>query len=109
MRKAVLVGLLITVAFTSKAQNGWAELGINGGYGLSFLLNQNISSDKHVSSLFSKGYTYGAKLAYNFNENHSLMVNGAIAHLTQTYSIKPDTNKALFEKTANIDKWDFAL
>lgn len=100
MKQIITLLTLFTIFFSSQAQT-WVDLGIKGGAGANFLMNQNIWGDVDYNHAFTTGYTFGGKIGFNFNQEHEITFDAIFGNFKQkfTYSIT-DT---IAETTAEYD------
>ncbi len=85
--------------FSSFAQRGnfnlgvknWINIGVKGGYGISFLNNKNIFQDDNIMpSYFTPSYFYGGKMGFNFNDYVGIMLEITPYTFGQEYKITPN-------------------
>lgn len=66
MKKKITI-LLLLVSFSSYSQT-WFDLGIKGGIGGGFLINNTINNDSRFDLLPQMNRFYGGKIGVNFGE-----------------------------------------
>lgn len=96
--------LLLAIAFFTnlQAQEFWIETGLKGGYGLSFLYNQNIVDDDTYEYQLSTGYNFGARLSMNFGPFHCIDVEGLLGAYSQDFEFSLPTSES---KLKNNIEW----
>lgn len=72
----------------ANAQELWFDAGIKGGWGPTFLYNQNLVNDASYSQQISTGYTVGGKFGFNFGYIHGITLDAMYAQNEQFYNIK---------------------
>lgn len=101
MKKRIWTLCILVTCLTANAQQ-WFEVGVKGGYGVSFLANKNFFNDNSFAPQISFGYMYGGKLGFNINENHAITVDVTTSLLSQKYNynhINPDSTKSIYNRT----------
>lgn len=68
----------------------WFDVGIKGGIGSSFMYNKQIFTDQYLTHVFKPGYTVGAKLGFNFVQEHQLTVDVMKTSYTQGFHYYPE-------------------
>lgn len=102
--KQILTLLAFSLAiYTIKAQT-WVDLGIKGGAGANFLMNQNIWSDVDYNHSFTTGYSFGGKIGFNFNQEHEITFDALFGTFNQdfTYNITDTISESTTEYTSSI-------
>lgn len=85
MKKIVTIFVLIIALGSFKAQT-WVDLGIKGGIGANFLMNQNIWGDVNYNHAFTSCYTFGGKLGFNFNQEHEITFDAMVGNFKQKFN-----------------------
>jgi hypothetical protein len=104
MKKLFFPLLILFISFSLAAQKSkaWFEVGVKGGGGLSLLISKNLWDDKKtVAPSFSGCYTYGGRLAINFNESHQLAFEGGWGMRSQKYTFLID--KVEYDRTLKLN------
>jgi hypothetical protein len=111
MKKISLVLFTVLMVFHfAKAQRSktWLELGLKGGGGISVLVNKNVWDDKKTAApSLSPCFSYGGKLALNFNESHQLAFEGIWGTRSQQYEFLFD--KVTYDKLIKLNVNDLAM
>ena len=85
MKNIFTVFVLILAIGSYKAQT-WVDLGIKGGAGANFLMNQNIWGDVDYNHALTSGYTFGGKLGFNFNQEHEVTFDAMLGSFKQKFN-----------------------
>lgn len=87
MKRLILLSL--TLLLSSKMFAGksdpWIDIGLRANLATTNLLNSNLIDENNLKYGFSKGFSYGAKLGINFNENVAFGVEGIMTQFGQVY------------------------
>lgn len=85
--KKLLFSLLLAFVFTSvSAQEFWFEAGLKGGYGTSFLFNNNIADDSNWEyEILSPIVSVGGKFSMNFGPYHGVFIEGLYSQAEQRF------------------------
>ncbi|MCT4580528.1 MAG: hypothetical protein N4A35_03850 [Flavobacteriales bacterium] len=78
----IIAFLLISLIFNAQT---WVDLGIKGGVGANFLMNQNIWKDVDYNHTFSSGYSFGGKIGFNFNQEHEVTFDAMFGNFKQKF------------------------
>ena len=112
MRKLLTLSVFLCIATVSQAQS-WFDLGLKGGWGLTWLANQNMLDDSEFNPRLTTGFTFGGKLGYNINDFHEITIDVMYSQLGQQYSfnvLDSVTNSSpLYEKSLYFNTLDFFL
>lgn len=84
MRKTTLAILLFFVLNNSFSQN-WLDVGLKGGYGAGLLMNSNIWDDPLYNHELTGTGNFGAKLGFNFNEEHEVTFDAMFGSFIQNF------------------------
>lgn len=95
MKKMSTLILLMLIIFSAKSQP-WFDVGLKGGLGTSFMYNKQIFDDQYLTHKFKPGYTYGAKLGYNFIQQHQITFDVMQSSLTQGFIYYPEAGNEVF-------------
>lgn len=90
MKNIQLTLLFFLFTSTLVAQEIWIETGFKGGYGSSFLFNQNIADDRDYRYDLSGGYGFGGKIGVNFGAWHGIALEGMFTNLNQDFNYTKD-------------------
>ncbi|MGV6860492.1 MAG: hypothetical protein ACWA41_01905 [Putridiphycobacter sp.] len=71
MKKSLLIGVFGVWATCLQAQT-WFDVGLKGGFGGGFLLNQTVNKDSRFDILPQRNHFYGGKIGVNFGEKVGL-------------------------------------
>ncbi len=71
----IVLTLVLTAALSPLFGQIFFDAGIKGGYGPTFLFNQNISDDGKYGYALTSGYTFGGKLGVHFHDHHGFTVD----------------------------------
>ncbi len=110
---SLLFVILACIVQFANAQRGskskaWLEIGLKGGGGISVISNKNIWDDKKTVALtLSPCFSYGGKLAINFNESHQLAFEGMAGMRSQQYEFLLD--KVKYNKTLKYNVTDLGM
>jgi len=105
MKKAITIFLFF---FSSLSfSQFYFDAGLKGGYGLTLLMNKNVTNDSHVVSEFSFGHMFGGKIGLNFNEKYCINLDVSASSFNQAYTIKGDSFR--WDKAINIRTLDVAV
>lgn len=94
--------VFLMMACATMAQEVWIETGFKGGYGSSFLFNQNIAEDNSYRYDLSSGYGFGGKVGVNFGAWHGIAVEGMFTNLNQDFNY---TRDGIDGKLTNSINW----
>ncbi len=109
MKKPRLTLLLCLISLTSFSQT-WFEAALRGQFGPTFLVNNNISKDHHVSQELSYGNGFGGRLGVCFNDIHEVQVEFMLSQSTQKYHIKLDSSATvIYDKKIVFKTYDIPL
>lgn len=61
-----LIALFLLFFSLSGSAQQWFDIGLKAGYGINFLLNQNMFDDIENNQKLATGYNYGGKIGWNF-------------------------------------------
>ncbi len=86
MRKVQVLLLSLFISFSISAQDIWLEASLKGGYGLSFLLNKNISDDASYKYQLTTAYGVGGRFAVNFGPFNGISVEAMYNKLGQDFT-----------------------
>lgn len=83
MKKTLLLPFLL-FSFIASGQI-WLDIGAKGGYGLGFILNQNLLDDRPHEFKLGNVLSYGGKVGLNFGDNHGIALDVLFSNLSQSY------------------------
>ncbi len=106
MKKIFTLAVILLFFTVTKAQP-WFDVGVKGGLGSSFMYNKQIFDDQDLTNKFAPGYTFGAKLGFNFIQEHQITFDVLKTSLNQKFSYYVEGNELIRE--IGIDGLDFAL
>ncbi|GEM_PF-570328 len=89
MRKLLLFPILILAPVLIQAQP-WFDVGVKGGIGTSFMYNSQIFDDQLIVHKFKPGYAFGAKLGFNFIQEHQLTFDVMKSSFKQGFTYRPE-------------------
>lgn len=88
MKKTLLIAIMlfsINIAFSQT----WFDIGLKGGIGTSFMYNSQIFDDQEIVHKFKPGYTFGAKLGFNFIQEHQITFDIMKTTYKQGFTYRP--------------------
>jgi hypothetical protein len=89
MKKTILLILAsFFIFFNAQAQEMWFDAGLKGGWGPTFLYNQNLVNNANYSQQISTGYGLGAKFGFNFGYVHGISIDAIYSQNKQYYRLK---------------------
>ena len=106
-----LLPLILCIAYLPLQAQTWLELGVQGGYGLSTILNKNIIDDSKYPYSFNTGYHVGGKLSLNFGYYNGIFLEAGIGNYEEQWDYFLTVNDVNVDYTHKI-KWsttDLAL
>lgn len=112
MKKCIVVFVFLVFTKTLYPQSGWIDAGLKGGYGVNFLVNGNLFSDRYFSPELSFGYMYGGKIGVNFNESHAITIDVTSSMFQQKYNysvLNPDSSRTTYGRSLGFNSLDFLL
>lgn len=83
----ILVLLLLTSVLNAQP---WFDIGIKGGIGSSFMYNKQIFDKQTLTHQFKPGYGYGAKLGFNFIQEHQITFDIMQSSFSQGFIYYPE-------------------
>lgn len=86
----------------------WFDVGLKGGIGTSFMYNQKIFDDQEVIHKFKPGYNFGAKLGFNFIQEHQITFDVLKSSLVQGFEYSTPENPKL-NREFSFDAIDMLL
>lgn len=102
MKKITLSLAFILLSLLTFSQT-WFDIGLKGGIGTSFMYNKQIFDNQDIVHKFKPGYGFGAKLGFNFIQEHQITFDVMKTSFTQGFTYKPEgwtqTSDALREFT----------
>lgn len=112
MKKLAILFILFCGFNMSWAQ-GWVDVGLKGGWGPTFLFNQKVFDDSRYNHQITGRGTFGAKLGFNFNQNHEVTFDFMVGGMTQNfgYSMQLDSSASsqTYTSSINYSSFDFLL
>lgn len=86
----IFLGLVVVMCFSlsTLVGQGWVDIGIKGGAGLSVMYNDNLWNDRGVDVKFKGGNTYGGKIGINFNNNRAITIDFMSSKIQQAYTFR---------------------
>ncbi len=107
MRKAAIAFSIFIFSQTLYSQT-WFDVGLKGGYGPDFLVNNNFYNDHNFSPKFSFGYLFGGKVGINFNETHALTIDVTSSSFNQSFNYL-DSSKTEYSRSIGFNALNFVL
>lgn len=89
MKKLFTLYFIVLLGISVHAQP-WFDAGIKGGIGTSFMYNSQIFDDQYLTHEFKPGYAFGAKLGFNFIQEHQLTFDVMKSSYTQGFVYYPE-------------------
>ena len=112
MKKLLFITTLFFTLGSIYSQS-WVDIGIKGLWGPTFLYNQNIFDDGNYNHQITTKGGFGAKLGYNFNQNHEVTFDFMISSFSQDFkfNVSDTSNNSTKEYSSNIGykSMDFLL
>lgn len=111
MKKISITPAIILFSCYAFSQT-WFDAGLKGGYGVNLLYNQNYLNDRNFTPNLSYGYMYGGKLAFNFNEEHSVTFDVTTSYFNQGFScsiLNADSTRSNFSRNIGFNSLNFLL
>lgn len=90
MKKLFTLSFIVLLTATLHAQP-WFDAGIKAGIGTSFMYNSQIFDDQELTHVFKPGYAFGAKLGFNFIQEHQLTFDVMKSSYTQGFLYYPQS------------------
>lgn len=92
--KKLLLTISLSFSLLIASSQPWFDVGLKGGIGTSFMYNQKIFDEQEVIHKFKPGYTFGAKLGYNFIQEHQITFDVMKSSLKQGFEYStPEDDK----------------
>lgn len=88
MKKTLLVAILLLCINIGFSQT-WFDIGLKGGIGTSFMYNSQIFDNQDIVHKFKPGYTFGAKLGFNFIQEHQITFDIMKTTFKQGFTYRP--------------------
>lgn len=84
--KKILTFIILALGINGASAQPWFDIGIKGGIGTSFMYNKQIFDEQQITHKFKLGNTYGAKLGFNFVQEHQITFDIMQTSYTQGFT-----------------------
>ncbi len=105
--KKIFTIAIILISYSAINAQPWFDVGLKAGAGTSFMYDKQIFDDQQLSHKFAPGYTFGAKLGFNFIQEHQLTLDVLKTAYNQKFIYSIEGNELIRE--IGLDVIDFAL
>ncbi|MDY0343514.1 MAG: outer membrane beta-barrel protein [Lentimicrobium sp.] len=89
MKKSLLI-LICLMSMGMLYAQPWFDAGLKGGIGTSMMYNNQIFDNQEVVHKFKPGYTVGAKLGFNFIQEHQITFDVMKSQFSQAFTYRPE-------------------
>lgn len=91
MKKLLFISTLVLICLSGKAQT-WFDIGLKGGIGSSFMYNSQIFDDQLIVHKFKPAYAFGAKIGFNFIQEHQITFDIMKSAFNQGFTYTPENS-----------------
>ena len=102
MKKLLFISTLVLICLSGKAQT-WFDIGLKGGIGSSFMYNSQIFDDQLIVHKFKPAYAFGAKIGFNFIQEHQITFDIMKSAFNQGFTYTPENS------TISSNLWAISL
>ncbi|GAB1405743.1 hypothetical protein MASR1M74_29250 [Lentimicrobium sp.] len=69
----------------------WFDAGLKGGIGTSMMYNKQIFDNQEIVHKFKPAYAFGAKLGFNFIQEHQITFDVMMSQFSQAFTYRPES------------------